>query len=220
MSLSYKQGIECPKCGKESEFTFWRSINTAIDPDLKEKVRTREVFQFVCPACGHKAEVDYGFLYHQMEDHYMIYYVGQEEVEQTKESLDSAREDAFLSKFADGYIYRIVTSKQQLMDKLNILDSGYDDRIVEIMKLFVLLQHSEENDVQIADEMFYYRNTDGSDGFVLYSNRDYVCDVTVSNELYLILAEHYLPMLGERTAEYIIDQEWARNVLHLGGEES
>ena len=218
MSLSHKQGIECPRCRKESEFTFWRSINTTIDPELKEKVRSRELFQFVCPVCGHKVEVDYGFLYHQMEDHYMIYYVGQEDVEQTKETLASAKSDDFLSKFAEGYTYRIVISKQQLLDKLNIFDSGYDDRIVEIMKLLVLLQHYEENAVQNVDEMFYHKNKDGSDGFVLFSNRAYICDVTVSNELYEILAEHYLPVLGESNAEYIIDQEWARNVLHLNEE--
>ena len=105
-----------------------------------------------------------------------------------------------------------------MLDKLNIFDSGYDDRIVEIMKLLVLLQHYEENAVQNVDEMFYHKNNDGSDGFVLFSNRAYICDVTVSNELYEILAEHYLPVLGESNAEYIIDQEWARNVLHLNEE--
>lgn len=219
MSLSHKQPIRCSKCGEENEFTFWRSINTMIDPECKEKVRSRELFQFVCPVCGNRAEVDYGFLYHQMEDHYMIYYVGEEDVEQAKGTFDSANNDKLLSKASEGYTYRIVTSKQQLLDKLNIFDSGYDDRIVEIMKLLVLFQYYEENDIQNVDEMFYYRNEDGFDGFVLFSDRNYVCDITVSNELYQVLAEHYLPMLGENTkTEYVIDQEWARNVLRLNGE--
>ena len=221
MSLCHKQSIKCPKCREENEFTIWRSINTMLDPECKEKVRTRDLFQFVCPDCGNKAEVDYGFLYHQMEDEYMIYYVGDEDTKQAKESFDSTRNNEPLSVFADHYIYRIVTSKQQLLDKLNIFDRGYDDRIVEIMKLLILLQHYEQNDLQNVDEMFYHRNKDGSDGFVLFSERNYVCDISVSNKLYQVLAEHYQPILGENNAtEYIIDQEWAKSVLHLNAEEA
>ena len=66
--------ITCPKCGKESDFMIWGSINTVLDSEMYEKVRTGETFDFHCPDFGYVAEVDYGCLYHQMNDEMMIYY--------------------------------------------------------------------------------------------------------------------------------------------------
>lgn len=42
------------------------SINTVLDPEMYEKVRTGEAFIFTCPECGHKAGVDYGCLYSEL----------------------------------------------------------------------------------------------------------------------------------------------------------
>ena len=67
--------VTCPECGKEDEFITWRSINTMLDPEMKEKVRTGEAFTWTCPHCGHTATVQYTTLYHQMEDQVMIYLV-------------------------------------------------------------------------------------------------------------------------------------------------
>ena len=75
MSRHSVEKITCPKCGKESEFIVWSSINTVLDPEMYEKVRNWEAFAFRCSDCGHVAGVDYGFLYHQMNDEMMIYYV-------------------------------------------------------------------------------------------------------------------------------------------------
>ena len=66
--------VTCPSCHAQGEFTVYKSINTKESPALKEKVRDGSLFQFACPACGAKTTVDYPFLYHQPEDHYMINY--------------------------------------------------------------------------------------------------------------------------------------------------
>lgn len=78
MSKFNIEKIACPRCSKESDFRVWSSINTALDPEMKKQVRTREAFKFVCPFCGADANVDYGFLYHQMEDQIIFYYTEQD----------------------------------------------------------------------------------------------------------------------------------------------
>ena len=75
MSSQRSEKITCPGCGKEHDFEMWNSLNTMLDPDMKEKLLSKEMFQFICPNCGYTANVDYGFLYHQMEDRIMIYYI-------------------------------------------------------------------------------------------------------------------------------------------------
>ena len=44
MSKISEETIKCPKCGKESKFVMWSSINTVLDPEMKKKVLTGEIF--------------------------------------------------------------------------------------------------------------------------------------------------------------------------------
>ena len=39
MSIERTEIITCPKCGKNSSFTIWDSLNTMLDPEGKEKHR-------------------------------------------------------------------------------------------------------------------------------------------------------------------------------------
>ena len=68
------QKIRCPGCGKEHDFAIWNSINTALEPELKEKVMNGSLFRTVCPHCGQAIDVVYPCLYHQVEEKRMIYY--------------------------------------------------------------------------------------------------------------------------------------------------
>ena len=68
MSIRREISITCPECQKEHPFIMWESINTAIDPKMRSAVKDRSAFLFTCPTCGTKNYIDYGFLYHQMED--------------------------------------------------------------------------------------------------------------------------------------------------------
>ena len=72
MSKRCEVTITCPKCNEEHPFVMWQSINTQLDPEMRAAVKDRSAFQFICPTCGEKTYVDYGFLYHQMEDGIMI----------------------------------------------------------------------------------------------------------------------------------------------------
>ena len=40
MSKISEETIKCPKCGKESKFVMWSSINTVLNPEIKKKVLT------------------------------------------------------------------------------------------------------------------------------------------------------------------------------------
>lgn len=51
MSRHSMEKITCPKCGCESDFMIWSSINTVLDPEMFAKVRTGEAFAFTCPEC-------------------------------------------------------------------------------------------------------------------------------------------------------------------------
>lgn len=47
MSSQKSEKITCPGCGKEHDFEMWNSLNTMLDPDMKEKLLSKEMFQFI-----------------------------------------------------------------------------------------------------------------------------------------------------------------------------
>ena len=133
MSLSRTVFIECPLCHKEVELIMWSSINTLENPEYKDGVRDMSAFEFICPECGEKYYLDYGFLYHQMEDKIMIQYIMTEEDEDSEET-DSFYDEDDEGEISDfekvlvnrGYLYRVVFSQAELLEKLLIFDSGLD----------------------------------------------------------------------------------------------
>lgn len=58
--------MQCPQCGAKDNFEMWESVNTDLNPDLKTKILSRELFQWICPKCKHNYTVEYPMLYHDM----------------------------------------------------------------------------------------------------------------------------------------------------------
>ena len=44
----------CSHCGKQTEVEIRQSINVALDPELKARVRDGSLFVWECPYCGHR----------------------------------------------------------------------------------------------------------------------------------------------------------------------
>ena len=85
MSKHHIEKVTCPSCHHEGDFEVWDSINTVLDPAMKEKVLNQSIFLYTCPNCGETFRLNYPTLYHQMEDLVMIYLVPESEVEKTYE---------------------------------------------------------------------------------------------------------------------------------------
>ena len=65
----------------------------------------------------------------------MIYLVSESDVEKTYEMFHG--ENALADFHTEKYLNRIVTSANELVEKIHIFDAGKDDRIIELVKLLV-----------------------------------------------------------------------------------
>ena len=135
MSRHHIEKVTCPSCHHEGDFELWDSINTALDPEMKEKVLNKSIFLYTCPSCGETFRLNYPTLYHQMEDLIMIYLVLESEVEKTCEIF--CEKNALADFHTEKYLNRIVTSANEPVEKIHIFDAGKDDRIIELVKLLV-----------------------------------------------------------------------------------
>lgn len=213
MSMSRMEKIVCSECGKESEFRVWESINTVLDPELKEKVRNRDVFTFICPHCGEITMVNYACLYHQMEDKIMIYYVPGDIEEAVLMMQGKYRNDmgevldlSFNDLLAEGYVNRVVHTMNEFVEKLAILDAGLDDRFIEIMKVLMIF-YLMDKDEEFSCEEFLFDNTGEALQFVISFEDGEWATTNFSKDLYEHIVEEFNKNVEDD--EVVINRQWA-----------
>lgn len=74
MSLPQELEITCPHCESEQKTTVWRTINTTIDPELKQNLLDGQINMFRCPDCDYEGHVDLDLLYHDMRQEFLVQY--------------------------------------------------------------------------------------------------------------------------------------------------
>lgn len=221
MSMHEMIDVTCPVCNKNSNFRIWKSINTTLNPEMKEKVMNREAFTFTCPNCGEMTNVVYGTLYHQMEDHIMIHFADSDEnekeiLEMLNRQGDSEIDNLMRGMMNDNYLIRIVRSQNSLREKIQIFDAGLDDRVIEIAKVFVWVMYRDKNPDSKEVELFYLRDGD-ENTLVILDGGQQVASAPITDEFYDSLFKEYNINKDDlRKSEPIIDFNWAWNAVGLG----
>lgn len=217
MSKHYETQITCPKCGKEAPFRIWESINTTLDPEMKEKVKDRSAFLFTCPNCGDANYVDYGFLYHQMEDTIMIAYSNSDENEEEMYHLFTEEIETPLGLdnifLKDEYLVRIVRSLNALREKIYIFDDGLDDRIVEIYKLFIYVKILD--DVPDTDGLNVFYMGGEHPHFEAVAKQKFIGSSDFNQGFYDSLVKKYSDQIPElRHDDPIVNRNYAIKLFH------
>lgn len=218
MSSSFQEMITCPKCNQASQFTIWRSINTSLDPEMKASVRDGSAFLFTCPHCREITHVEYGFLYHQMEDEIMIQIAASEEaVQEALEMLSGNQLSDMLKDFQveTHYLTRIVRSQNELREKLAILDNGLDDRIMELYKVFLLAHYQEKNPDAKNVTLLYFHGDDDNQRVQIFVNDHPAGAFDFSTAMYQQVSVSFRPFMKDiRDQEPIVDRQWAVQFLN------
>lgn len=215
MSMGRKERINCPKCKNSGSFVIWEIIDTAEEEkNMKEQVMSGEAFLFECPFCKNRVNVDYGFLYHQIEDSLMIQYAQTDEAVQegieSFEFMASGQLPGF--ELADDYRFRVVRSQNEVREKILINECGLDDKVIELMKIFMLseIQQTSPN-IQFADFLF---DTDdkGNKCFNLRTQDGQGGTVEFIQEVYDSIKEQFVIELSEDKS-FLVDLNWAMSIL-------
>lgn len=147
MSINAKQEIKCPACNALQEMTVWQSITASDSPDLKEDLLKGKVNIFRCASCGLSALVPVPLLYSDSEKKLMISFSPCETEEQASDIFEeikkTSKESGELSEL-DGYNLRFVSAYNDLLEKLLIFDGGMSDKVIEVIKLLVLMQEEDK----------------------------------------------------------------------------
>lgn len=220
--------IVCPKCQHESQFESWQCINATEENGLIEKVRDGSMFMHVCPECQQKINVEYSFLYHQVDDALMIHYcIKDEDVKAVIEALTHPNEEQqpFIRKMLENNtIVRVVRTKAQLLEKMCMYEAGMDDRVIEIMKIIVESKFKQDNPDKNVTGIFFnimkrkdQPEDEGKKILQIYVDNKAEAEAEVNDELYKRVFEDFVsamvPMRADRNV--MVNPSWAKEVLKL-----
>lgn len=171
MALINKIQGTCCRCGKVHDLDAYGSINVSQDPDLKEKVKDGSLFVWECEACGSKNLLAAETLYHDPDKKLMIWLLPLG----TMASDQAESLGAQLSKIAeslDDYTLRRVSDVGSLIEKVNLVDAGLEDVVIEMCKYVTKVELAEKGGEKAADIMdapFKFYRLQGADNQIVFS---------------------------------------------------
>ena len=152
----------CSRCGGTHTVETYPSINTALDPDLKARVRDGSLFVWECPHCGARNLLKYETLYHDPAGKLMVWLLPGDA--QPPQAVANAVRDL------EGYTLRLVREVGDMVEKVNIHACDLDDIIVETCKYVTRLELAEQHKrPELQDVPLKFFRMDGPDNDLVFS---------------------------------------------------
>lgn len=183
MSVYRPHKIKCPECGEEGFQMIWHSANVDSDPEIREKVKNGTLFAYTCEKCCKTFNVEYTFLYHDMKNKFMIYYITKPEINTSFED-EINNSDAYELFSNQGYTFRIVYDKVNLIDKIRIFENGLNDIAVEILK-WIIKNNLPNDEVNNVNKIIFNKVENENLVFsILFANNEQTKGAMLSKEGY------------------------------------
>jgi uncharacterized protein (UPF0212 family) len=206
--------IDCPTCGARFETSYWQSLNAELNPAEKEQLLSGKLFYKTCPKCNSEHQFVYPIIYHDMAHKVMIYLaLNEEDAETIKKHLETIDKSPMvgLISFAE-YQYRIVLSTNELREKAMIFNCGFDDRVIELIKVQYRTAFAKEQPHEKQNSIMFYSNIPHKLAFLVNIGATFT--IVLKMEAYESTAETRKNELNERSKNcFFIDEKWALALL-------
>ena len=130
--------IECESCGHSQSFAVRSRINGSLDPCVKTLITTGRLFENHCRRCGYQQQVAYETLYLDTEKLLAIWLRNSDCKRKFRINVPSP---SYFHDLSSDFTFRAVSSFPELAEKIVVFADGYDDVLVEFIKLCVSIQH-------------------------------------------------------------------------------
>ncbi|MBR2675414.1 MAG: CpXC domain-containing protein [Solobacterium sp.] len=134
MSSSRTVSYTCPYCGKNYEIEIYDSVTADEDTDLRDRCLSGDLFRSTCPRCKHDFLVQYPLVYIDRDHRFVIWLNENAPSEDLMRSIASPL-------VPQGYTLRRTPTLKEFAEKIQILEDGVDDRVVEVAKYDSLIEY-------------------------------------------------------------------------------
>ena len=126
MSTCFTKEIRCPSCAASKETAIWPGIDREQNEDLREQILNESLFLWKCPECGYEMQLIYPCMYQDRENRFVVFLEPNE------------KDPVFRTRgveLPDGIRRRLVSSIEELKEKILIFEASLNDAAVELAKL-------------------------------------------------------------------------------------
>ena len=134
MSSSRTVSYTCPYCGKNYEIEIYDSVTADEDTDLRDRCLSGDLFRSTCPRCKHDFLVQFPLVYIDRDHRFVIWLNENAPSEDLMRSIASPL-------VPQGYTLRRTPTLKEFAEKIQILEDGVDDRVVEVAKYDSLIEY-------------------------------------------------------------------------------
>lgn len=212
MTESTIQG-ECPLCGASMTLERPELVEAEENKDIKAEILAGTFFKAHCPSCDKDFGAATPLLYYDRRRTAIIQlvpgYTGTgplfgEEIFAALQTADSGQPVRV--------IRRVVTTPNELAEKIHLLDAGYDDRLVEIGKIIALRELKDQlPDLAKLRQLFYAPKTDQHEARLLFFYDKEVPSIDFPQSLYDSIGLSFIGDLAASNPEddLVVDANWA-----------
>lgn len=144
MTSPTSRSIRCPACQTAIEFELFESINVQLDEGAREQLFESRINRAECPGCGMVHQVSAPLLWHDVERRHWFQIIGGPDKEPAHEqhvrtyfNEIGRLERNGLQGVTDAvshYTIRLLYSMDELVEQVAMLEDGFDDHVVRVMK--------------------------------------------------------------------------------------
>ena len=129
---SFDYHVECPHCGTKGTFATWDCIDGNASPALRDRLlHDEKLFFYTCPQCHESVQLECPCLYVDRKGQWMVWHIPDSSIEYTTEDIER-----FLGTPSfDEYHCRTAVTWGEWREKLVEMESPYDDRCLELVKV-------------------------------------------------------------------------------------
>ena len=202
----------CPNCKQELQINTYPVINLQTDKELYEDLFSLNLFKINCPKCKKVTVIQYDCLVVDMFKKYIVYLYISNNLDEFNKNIDKliGSHKDILSELKHT---RVVTSLNQLLEKMLIFDYDLNDKIIEIMKLG--MYDKERLDNEIYKNVYFNKIEKDKLIFTCFNiNDDKVqpIDISVDIKYYNIIIDSIGGSVPDETSNFeYIDANWAKN---------
>lgn len=209
MSKKVKTQITCPFCKTVQNITVWDSVNVDLNPEQKERIFNGEFFNHECINCGKIVRVLHTCLYHDMTHNVMMFLVDKASEKNAVEMFSKSGITSNLS--TEGYKLRITTSPDIWREKAIIFEHGFDDRIIEIIKLIYETQAIHQYPKREAKQcLFSLSENEGEYLIYIFYENGITATAPVTQDFYNRVEKDFIDMINKNhNSDLYIDKNWA-----------
>lgn len=160
MSQNQNIKVTCKHCNKEFETSVYKSINVTLDPSLRERFLSGDLFVHDCPHCGSSMEIMLPLVYMDMKNKFMVTSGYLSSVyESSKQEQESILKD-FKNIFND-FTFVGARNPFEQLEKVIILENKLDIRVAMLYNTILEHELSEDENIkesghEIQDVFFEY----------------------------------------------------------------